>query len=98
MSEAQDVSAPGVAFSSGGIRSATFNLGVARGSLREICGRTSTSLDGVGRRLHRDVADGVVRSKHEGAEGNGGGNQAVMNQVFDEVNRTRKGARGHGGR
>ena len=31
MSEAQDVSAFGVAFSGGGIRSATFNLGVAQG-------------------------------------------------------------------
>jgi hypothetical protein len=31
MSEAQDVSALGVAFSGGGIRSATFNLGVAQG-------------------------------------------------------------------
>src|SRR6185295_15746514 len=89
MREAQDVSAFGVALSGGGIRSATFNLGVAQGlaekNLWPRVDYLSTVSGGgyIGTWLH-----GVVRSTHERVAGKGGGNQAVRDQVFDQVNRT----------
>jgi len=46
----------GLAFSGGGIRSATFNLGVLQGLAKFNKVRTSTILDSFGRWLHRQLA------------------------------------------
>jgi hypothetical protein len=88
VAQAQDVSAFGVAFSGGGIRSATFNLGVAQGlaerNLWPLVDYLSTVSGGgyIGTWLH-----GVTRSEHERA-GNGGANPPDRDQVFAKVKRT----------
>ena len=53
----------GVAFSGGGIRSATLNLGVLQASRAlRLAALRRLSLHGIGRRLHRLVAHGAERS------------------------------------
>ena len=88
--DAQEVSALGVAFSGGGIRSATYNLGVAQGlaeqDLWPQVDYLSTVSGGgyIGTWLH-----GVVRSKHDGAANTGGGAATTPSAaVFKKVNRT----------
>ena len=93
--DAQEVSALGVSFSGGGIRSATFNLGVAQGlaeqDLWPQVDYLSTVSGGgyIGTWLH-----GVVRSKHDGAANTGGGaattpSAAVFRVESDAADRPR---------
>jgi len=51
----------GLAFSGGGIRSATFNLGVFKGAARTpLAQACRLSLHGLRRRIHRSMVDGVA--------------------------------------